>query len=106
MTTLAETFTLASQTAAEFNRKHGGTFLQVAEPAPELLTVEQIRTQAETAPGEYVAAGLFQAITGRQPSRGEAVRLGHTLGHLRIARRKSGPHTLWLLDKAFAQRSH
>ncbi len=106
MTTIAETFAEARQTVEAFNRKHGGTYLQVADPAPELLTFEQIRTQAETAPGEYVAAGLFLAITGRKPSRGEAVRLGHTLGHLRIARRKSGPYTLWLLDKAFAQRSH
>lgn len=106
MTTIAETFTLADRTAAEFNRKHGGTFLQVVDPAPELLTFEQIRAQAESEPGEYVAANLFRAIKGRTPSRSEAIRVGHTLGHLRIARRKSGPYTLWLLDKAFAQRSH
>jgi hypothetical protein len=100
------TFALARDAAAEFNRKHGGTYLQVAEPAPELLTFEEVRAQAEKMPGEYIAANLFRAVKGRTPSRSEAVRLGHQLGHLRVARRKTGPYTLWLLDKAFSERSH
>lgn len=106
MTTHETLYAAAAEAAAAFNRKHGGQYLQVAERAPEQLTFEEIRAQAEAAPGEYVAAGLFQAIKGRTPSRSEAIRVGHLLGHLRIARRKSGPYTLWLLDKAFAQRSH
>lgn len=106
MTTHESTYALASQAAEAFNRKHGGQYLQVAERRPELLTFEEIRDQAERTPGEYVAGSLFQAIKGRTPSRSEVIRLGHMLGHLRIARRKSGPYTLWLLDKAFAQRSH
>ena len=106
MTTHESIYALAADAAADFNRKHGGQYLQVADRAPELLTFEEIRAQADAEPGEYVAGGLFQAIKDRAPSRSEVIRLGHMLGHLRIARRKSGPHTLWLLDKAFAQRSH
>lgn len=106
MTLHESIYTLAAEAVADFNRKHGGPYLQVAERAPELLTFEEIRAQAEHTPGEYVAGGLFQAIKGREPTRSETIRLGHMLGHLRIARRKSGPYTLWLLDKAFAQRSH
>lgn len=100
------TFALAQEAAEDFNRTHGGTYLQVAERAPELLTFEEVREQASKMPGEYIAANLFRAVRGRVPSRSEAVRLGHLLGHLRVARRKSGPYTLWLLDKAFAQRTH
>ena len=106
MSTHESIYTLASHAAADFNHKHGGQYLQVADRAPELLTFEEIRLQAGKAPGEYVAGGLFHAIKGRAPTRSEVIRVGHMLGHLRIARRKSGPHTLWLLDKAFAQRSH
>lgn len=106
MTSHESIYAAASEAASAFNRKHGGQYLQVADRAPELLTFEEIRAQAELTPGEYVAGGLFQAIKGRVPTRSETIRLGHMLGHLRIARRKSGPYTLWLLDKAFAQRSH
>ncbi|MFB0007690.1 hypothetical protein KEM14_gp39 [Xanthomonas virus phiXaf18] len=106
MSTLTDRYALAHETATAFNRTHGGEFLQVAERSPELLTFDEIRNVATTQPGEYVVTGLFQAVKGRRPTRSEAIRLGHALGHLRIARRKSGPYTLWLLDKAFAQRSH
>ena len=106
MTNADVSFADAAVLAAEFNRERGGEFLQVTERPPVLLTLDQLRDRARMYPGEYVAPNLFSAIVGRMPSRSEAVRLGRMLGNLRVARRKSGPFTLWLLDKAFADRAN
>lgn len=106
MTNADVSFADAAVLAAEFNRERGGKFLQVTERPPVLISLDQLRERARTFPGEYIAANLFSAIVGRVPSRSEAVRLGHMLGNLRVARRKSGPFTLWLLDKAFADRAN
>lgn len=97
---------LAEQLAADFNRTHGHEFLQLAPRPLVLLEMAEIRAQAEAMPGEYIAANLFRAVKGRQPTHAENVKLGQLLGFMGAKRRKSGQFTLWKLDKAFAQRSH
>lgn len=92
--------------AEEFNRRKGATLLVVADRPHELVTLEELRALADRSPGAYLASSAYQQIKGRKPSHGENVKLGQMLGFLMVARRKDGPQTLWLLDKAFAERTH
>lgn len=101
-----EQYRLAQTTAAEFNRANGFELLRVVDRPADYVTVADLRTLAVTAPGDYLASNAYQAIKGRRPTHGEAVKLGHLLGFLTVARRKDGPSTLWRLDNAFASRSH
>lgn len=92
--------------AEAFNKEVGAVWLRAVDPPAETVTFDELRALAERQPGDYLAASAFHQIKGRAPTRAEAIKLGHQLGHLTVARKKSGPHTLWRLDKAFAQRSH
>lgn len=90
-------FALAQRTAAEFNKTHGVTLLVVQPPQDE-VTIGELRALAQSRPGPYLAASAFEQIKRRRPTPGETIRFGRLLAALGLARRKDGPHTLWLLD--------
>lgn len=98
-------YTAARETANAFNQARGGELLRVIDPPAQLIPVERLRQLAREAPGDYLAVNAFQAITGRKATHAEAIKLGQLLGHLSVARKKSGPSTFWRLDKAFAERA-
>lgn len=106
MTYLNDLHRRAAETADAFNKQVGAVWLRVVDPPAETVTFDDLRALADRQPGDYLAASAFHQIKGRAPTRAEAIKLGHQLGHLMVARKKNGPHTLWRLDKAFAQRSH
>lgn len=99
-------YVLARQIVLEVNTNFGGPIIQLVEPPAATVTLAELRALATDKPGEYLAANAFRAIKGRCPTRGEAVKLGHMLGHLSVAQRKIGPDRLWRLDNAFATRAH
>lgn len=102
----ADQYTAAREAAERFNQAQGGQLLQVIDPPAERVTVEELKKVAATAPGDYLAANVFVAVKGRQPTHVESIKLGQMLGALMVARKKHGASTLWRLDKAFAERAH
>lgn len=95
--------TLAQQVAEAFNTQHGGVWLRVSQPETA-LTVGELRTIAQSAPGPYMAANVFLLAKGRPAEPGEIIQTGRFLGALGVERYKDGPVTLWVLDAALAQR--
>lgn len=102
----ADQYSQARAVAETFNRSQGGQLLKVIDPPAERLTFAELRSLAAVAPGDYLAANVFQAVKGRRPSHIESIKLGQMLGALTVARKKHGAATLWRLDKAFAERAH
>lgn len=94
----------AARVAQEFNAKHGGTYLTVTQHVDDSITVGELRRLAETQPGPYLAASVFQQIRQRRATRGEIIAVGRLLSALGIARKKDGAATLWLLDATAVQR--
>ncbi len=104
--TLDQKFLMAAHHVEKFNREHGAQLIRLVERPLELVTATELLELAAKHPGEYLAANAYRAIKGRKPTHGETVKLGQLLGFMTVARRKHGPQTLWLLDKAFAERAH
>lgn len=104
--TLDQKFLMAATHVEKFNRQHGAQLIRLAERPLELVTADELIELARQQPGPYLASNAYRAIKGRKPTHGETVKLGQLLGFMTVARRKHGPQTMWLLDKAFAERAH
>lgn len=102
--TRAEILAAADRIAADFNAKHGGTYLTATQHVDDGISIGDLKRLASEHPGPYLAASVFRQVKGRRPARGETIAVGRLLSALGIARKKDGVATLWLLDAAAVQR--
>ncbi len=102
LTQSAEPFTYAQSVAADFNARHGAVFLRAVNPQQESLSHAEVlvwRSSPDFRPGQYLATAVVEQIRGRKAEHGESIAAGRLLKSHGYPAHKSGPVTLYTLDK-------